>query len=80
MALNGTEREPLLRWGESAPSPSLGTDVAMTVMLLDMTTCLDCSGSRAVPDIFGDLVACPMCVIDAGSTFVAYEEDEEPLR
>lgn len=40
-----------------------------------MATCSDCGGSRAVPDIFGDLEACPCCVIDAGTTFVVWEQD-----
>lgn len=43
-------------------------------MLSEMTTCHDCSGSRAVPDVFGDLTACPSCVIEAGDTWVVYEE------
>jgi hypothetical protein len=37
--------------------------------------CDDCSGARAVPDPFGDYVACPVCVVDAGETFVIWEDD-----
>jgi hypothetical protein len=36
-------------------------------------TCEECSGSRAIPDIFGDYGPCPSCVIDAGETFVVLE-------
>lgn len=38
--------------------------------------CADCSGSRAVPDDFGQYedgyAPCPSCVVDAGSTFVIW--------
>jgi hypothetical protein len=40
------------------------------------TDCLDCSGSRAVPDDLGEYEdgyqPCPSCVIDAGDTFVVW--------
>lgn len=39
--------------------------------------CWDCGGSRAVPDDFGNYQdgygPCPVCVIDAGDTFVVWE-------
>jgi hypothetical protein len=38
--------------------------------------CLDCFGARAVPDITGDYVACPSCVIDAGETWVVFESED----
>ncbi len=42
-------------------------------------TCLDCHGARAVPDDpTGGYGPCPCCVIDAGETFVCFEEDAEP--
>jgi hypothetical protein len=41
--------------------------------LTDVAVCLDCSGTRSVPDLFGDLGPCPSCVIDAGETFVVLE-------
>lgn len=28
-----------------------------------LTTCLECSGSRVVPDIFGDYVLCHACTL-----------------
>lgn len=41
-----------------------------------MTTCQDCSGSRAVPDDLGEYedgyAPCPACVIDASETFVIW--------
>lgn len=40
-------------------------------------TCDDCNGSRSVPDIFGDLEACPTCVVDAGETWVVYESESQ---
>lgn len=39
--------------------------------------CHECSGSRSIPDIFGDPGPCPVCVIDAGATFVVIGADEE---
>jgi hypothetical protein len=44
-----------------------------------VAVCAECSGSRAVPDLFGDYTACPGCVIDAGTTFVVAEavDDED---
>jgi len=42
-----------------------------------ITACSDCSGTRAVPGLFGDYVACPSCVIDAGETFVVFENVPE---
>lgn len=41
--------------------------------------CDGCSGSRAVPDVFGDYTACPLCVIasDDGETWVVMTSDEE---
>lgn len=45
-----------------------------------MGACIDCSGSRAVPDIFGDLVACPACVVESadGTSWVVLEPEPEP--
>jgi hypothetical protein len=28
-----------------------------------LATCIDCNGSRAVPDIFGDYVLCHACTV-----------------
>lgn len=43
---------------------------------LSMATCDDCFGARAVPDDFtGDYRACPSCVIDAGETWVVWENE-----
>jgi hypothetical protein len=43
-------------------------------MLFAMEICDDCNGVRSVPGTFGDPEACPSCVIDAGETFVVFEE------
>lgn len=43
---------------------------------INVVTCPECHGSRAVPDLFGDLEAFTTCVIDAGATFVVFEEDQ----
>jgi hypothetical protein len=40
-------------------------------------TCENCYGSRAVPDIFGDVEACPLSVIDAGETRVVRESTHQ---
>lgn len=44
--------------------------------------CEDCNGSRAVPDIFGDLVACPSCVVEAsdGACWVVWEPEQGYTR
>ncbi len=41
-------------------------------------TCQDCAGARSVPDdVTGGPAPCPCCVLDAGVTFVCFEEDAE---
>jgi hypothetical protein len=39
------------------------------------SVCRECSDSRAVPDDFAEdgYAPCPACVIDAGATFVVFE-------
>ncbi len=51
---------------------------ATALMLVGMTDCLDCSGSRSVPDFFGDLGPCPSCVIVSADseTWVVVVEDD----
>ena len=40
-------------------------------------SCLDCAGTRAVPDDpSGGYAPCPACVIDAGDSFVVLELSE----
>jgi len=37
-------------------------------------TCSDCYGTRAVlDDVTGRYAPCPSCVVDAGTTYVAWE-------
>jgi hypothetical protein len=44
-------------------------------------TCPDCHGTRAVPDdVTGGYAPCPSCVIDAGTTFVAIDDNGPDAR
>ena len=45
-------------------------------MNINGVTCGDCDGTRAVPDILGDLEACPSCVLESpdGSSWVVLED------
>lgn len=49
-------------------------------MMVLMDTCEDCNGTRSVPDVVGDPGPCPSCVIDAGDTFVVFEDEGETVE
>ena len=46
-------------------------------MVMTVSKCDDCKGTRSTPDIFGDLGPCPSCVIesDEGTTWAVIESD-----
>jgi hypothetical protein len=65
VALNGTERQPFSRRATGTLTSPSAWLLATALMLVGMTHCLDCSGARSVPDVFGDPGPCPSCVVES---------------